>query len=97
MAPGARCSATTTEEVKTVELEPFTGLDLTAVNQPRVGFDPLTGAMLVKTFDTEAPPPTEFLVDTSLDSARKLRLWVAFSGRVRVCSPTGSSVKAAPC
>jgi type IV fimbrial biogenesis protein FimT len=96
-APGSRCSAATTEEIKTVELEPFTGLDLTAINQSRVGFDPLTGAMLVKTFDSSAPPPTEFLVDTSLDSARRLRLWVAFSGRVRVCSPSGSSVKAAAC
>lgn len=94
---GSRCSAATTTEVKTVVLESFTGLGLANVNLDRVGFDPTTGTMLVKSSDGSTPPPTEFIVDTSLDSTRKMRLWVAFSGKVRVCAPAGSTVKALAC
>jgi len=94
---GSRCSAATTAEIKTVTLESFTGLNLANLNLDRMGFDPTTGTMLVKSADGEAPPPTEFIVDTSLDASRKLRLWIAFSGKVRVCAPAGSTVKAIAC
>lgn len=94
---GSRCPATsTTNELKTVTLETFTGLDLTPIHLSQVGFDPITGMMLTRKYDL-LPPPTEFIVDTSLDSARRLRLWVAFTGRVRVCAPAGSTVKAIAC
>lgn len=94
---GLRCAAATTTEVKTVMLEAFTGLNLSHPNQARVGFDPATGAMLIKAADAIGPPPTEFIVDTSLDASRKLRTHVAFSGKVRSCAPAGSSVKAIAC
>lgn len=94
---GSRCPASgTTAELKTVTLEPYTGLDLAAINLSQVGFDPTTGRMLTRTTDL-APSPPEFIVDTSLDPARRLRLWVSFTGRVRVCAPTGSTVRAASC
>lgn len=94
---GSRCSSTTTtREIKTVVLEGFTGLDLTPINLAQAGFDPSTGILLARTWDLLAPP-TEFIVDTSLDAARRMRLWVAFSGRVRVCAPAGSTVKAIAC
>lgn len=94
---GSRCSAATTAEIKTVALESFTGLNLSYANKDRVGFDPITGALLVQVFDGPGGDGKEFIVDTSLDASRKMRLWVAFSGRVRVCAPAGSSVKAVAC
>ncbi|MCC7152197.1 MAG: prepilin-type N-terminal cleavage/methylation domain-containing protein [Rubrivivax sp.] len=97
---GSRCpssgSSPTTRELKTVTLAAFTGLDLAAINLSQVGFDPVTGMMLARTYDL-MPAPKEFIVDTLLDSPRRLQLQVGFTGRVRVCAPAGSTIKATAC
>ena len=98
--PGSRCSAAATAEVKTVILEAFTGLDLNLAGTPvldRVGFDPATGMLFAPAPDSPTPAPGEVVVDTLLDSARRMRLQVGRTGRVQVCAPTGSTVKAVAC
>ena len=94
---GLRCGQATTTEVKTVTLDTWTGLDLATINQARIGFDPATGAMMVAGADVPGLVVTEFIVDTSLDTTRKLRTVVGFSGRVRSCAPAGSVVKTIAC
>lgn len=98
--PGSRCSAAATTEVKTVILEAFTGLDLNPTGTPvldRVGFDPATGMLFAPAPDSPTPAPGELVVDTLLDSARRMRLQVGRTGRVQVCAPAGSTVKAVAC
>lgn len=97
---GSRCSASTTAEVKTVVLETFTGLDLNPAGTPvldRVGFDPATGMLFTPPSDRAIRPTDELVVDTLLDSARRMRLRVGRTGRVQVCAPAGSTVKAVAC
>lgn len=97
---GSRCSAASTAELKTVTLETSTGLDLDPAGTPpldRAGFDPATGTLFTPPSDRAIRPTDELVVDTLLDPARRMRLRVGRAGRVQVCAPSGSSVKAVAC
>ncbi len=95
--PGSRCSAATTSELRTVVLEPGTGVDLVAAGADRFGLDPFTGTMYVYRDDAGAVTGEVFVVDARLDAARKLRTEVGFGGRVRGCTPAGSTVSGVAC
>lgn len=94
---GSRCTAAATAEIRTVTVEPWMGISLSTVNDSRFGVDPATGAMLLHPDDTGTLVPREFILDTALDTSRKLETIVGFTGRVRSCAPTGSSIKAVAC
>lgn len=94
---GSRCTAATTAEIRTVTVESWMGITLSTVNDSRFGVDPATGAMLLHPDDTGTYVPREFILDTALDSSRKLETVVGFTGRVRSCAPPGSSIKAVAC
>ncbi|HZF78161.1 MAG TPA: GspH/FimT family pseudopilin [Rubrivivax sp.] len=55
-------------------------------------FDPRTGGMVVRMDDGRPVTPDEYLIDVSLDAARKLRDKVGPTGRVAVCKPAGSTM-----
>ncbi|HNT38812.1 MAG TPA: prepilin-type N-terminal cleavage/methylation domain-containing protein [Rubrivivax sp.] len=102
--PGSRCSAPTTAELRTVEVPLWMGIGLTPLDTSlaplsdnRFGFDPYTGTMFIYRDDWGTVTGEVFVVDAHLDPARRLRTEVNFGGRIRGCSPAGSTVTAIAC
>ncbi len=59
--------------------------------------DPRTGGIVLPPLDSGIVLPAEFPVEAFIDSARKLRNLVGFSGRIKVCTPAGSTTGAEAC
>ena len=98
--PGARCPVGSTE-IRTVQY-PVSDSVLLAVPTalyPRTFYtiDPRTGGIVLPPLDSGIVLPAEFPVEAFIDSARKLRNLVGFSGRIKVCTPAGSTTGAEAC
>lgn len=97
---GSRCSAATTREVKTVQLDIQHRIRFATGATNRIGFDSVTGGMLIDLGDNPGEAPPRFEVDTFMDTPRKLRTIVEYSGRPSNCLPSGSTIPSAglvPC
>lgn len=92
-----KCAASTTQEIKTVSIDSWTGLDMATINYASMAFDPATGAMLLFPDDTGTFVPREFIVDVQLTTEYRGRSVVGFSGRVRNCSPAGTRLALVAC
>ncbi len=96
--PGSRCSAGSTDELRTVEIARSTSIDFTIVGtSDRFGWDPATGNMQLYLPDRGAVIGDPFIAELSLDTSRRLRTEVGRGGRVNNCMPSGSTVSATPC
>lgn len=98
---GSRClvaNATQTTEVRTVQI-PTDMVVLLGIGQAadNFTFDPRTGGMKLAPSDFGRYDTSGFQVETYIDTARKLRTAVSLSGRLTVCTPTGSGIGGSPC
>lgn len=101
---GMRCTAATTTEIRTVNLDPNAGIDLATpvvyAGNPvsRHGFDSERGSLIVWPGDLAVSTMvSRFSIDSFYDGTRKYRAHVEFSGRVLTCAPAGSTVGAPNC
>jgi type IV fimbrial biogenesis protein FimT len=83
--------------IRTTQVPADSGVTVSARTDPpnthdHFSFDPRTGGMAVRMNDGRPVIPDEYLIDVSLDTARKLRDKVAPTGRVAVCTPAGSTM-----
>ena len=95
-----RCTDAGTTEIRTVQIP----ADLSVTVQKLASqvadsftFDPRTGGMKLAPSDFGIYDTSGFQLETSLDSTRKLRSAVSLSGRVTVCTPTGSPLGGSAC
>lgn len=97
-APGARCPESTTQEIRTVQVPTSSAVRMGLPSQQAKGvaFLASTGAIKIWPVDFVAPSP-EFMVETSIDSERKLQTWIGLSGRPSVCAPGSVVPGYAPC
>jgi prepilin-type N-terminal cleavage/methylation domain-containing protein len=99
-APGARCTDATMTELKTVQLERAHGIlvDVPNNNGGRfMGFDPITGGMVLDFSDALVIRPRPFRINVLLDAERALRNVVQISGQPSTCAPPGSKVRVPVC
>ena len=97
-AEGSRCSAAGTAEVRTVQLPLERGVRISQSNHAdHFSFDPRTGGIKILAVDTEGGPPSEYNVEAWLDSRRKLRDVIGVAGRLKVCSPAGTTMGQPAC
>ena len=99
-APGLRCTdATQTTEVRTVQIPADLSvvLSLPTGQADNLTFDPRTGGMKLTPSDFGIYDTSGFQIEASLDTARALRSAVSVSGRVTVCTPTGSRLGGSAC
>ena len=103
--PGARCPVGSTE-IRTVQYlvsdsvllaVPPSPLPLPVIQRDYYTIDPRTGGIVQPPVDSGIVLPAEFPVEVFIDSARKLRTLVGFSGRIKVCTPAGSTTGAEAC
>ena len=97
LAPGLRCPAASTQEIRTVQIPVSQGVRLTVLNnQPGnvdFAFLSTTGAMRAYPIDILS----DFSVEASIDAGRRLRTTIGLSGRPSVCSPGGGVTGFPPC
>lgn len=99
-AAGFRCTdATQTTEVRTVQVptDMVVRLGVPTGQADNFTFDPRTGGMKLAPSDFGIYDTSGFRVETYIDDARKLRTAVSLSGRVTVCTPSGSGIGGVPC
>lgn len=96
-ASGSRCSAASTAEVKTVQLLPAHKVDLQTAGNSRMGFDPVTGGVMLTSDDSGARSGAEFVVESYIDPPRKLRTIVGITGRPLTCAPPFSTIALPAC
>lgn len=96
--PGLRCTDPRTTEIRTVQL-PTDMVVRLRLDQAAdsFSFDPRTGGMKQASNDFSNYDTSGFRVETYIDTARKLRTAVSYSGRVTVCTPSGSGIGGLPC
>lgn len=84
---GQRCPASSTQEMRTVQIPTSQGVRLAVGNglTGDLAFLSTTGAMRAEPSDIAS----EFSVEASIDAARSLRTTLGLSGRPSVCSPGG--------
>ena len=92
------CPATTEQEIRTVQVSRNLKVTVTPPSAfSELQYDASTGAMSVAAVDTMDPLPDRFIIDTSIDTARRLRTEVPFAGRPIVCAPAGSTLPLPAC
>ena len=99
-AAGSRCTdATQTTEVRTVQVPTDLSVQVgVPTGQPdNFTFDPRTGGMKLTPSDIGRYDTSGFRIETYVDTARKLRTAVSLSGRMTVCTPSGSGIGGSPC
>lgn len=98
-AEGSRCTNALLKEVRTVQVPAERSVFMSAAGNltDNFSFDPRTGGMVYGKHDFPAPAPDEFLIDVYIDGTRKLRDTVGLVGRVKVCSPAGSTMSETAC
>ena len=99
---GSRCAnpngTDQATEIRTVQLDRSLGIDLSVPIVARHGYDSESGALLVRAGDSAATTfIRRFSIESFLDSTRKFRAAVEYSGRVTTCAPSGSSVGSPAC
>lgn len=89
-APGLRCPAASTQEIRTVQLpvSQQVRLALPAWQARGFSFISATGGIRVWPVDVTVPS-ADFTVEASIDEHRSLRTTIGLSGRPTVCSPGG--------
>jgi prepilin-type N-terminal cleavage/methylation domain-containing protein len=92
-----RCSGGTTAEIKSVQLEAYTGVSFTLISPARFGFDPVNGSALLSEDDFGDVTGGPYDVNVLLDSDRVLKVKVNRGGLVQGCAPSGSKVTAVAC
>ncbi|MBK6471457.1 MAG: prepilin-type N-terminal cleavage/methylation domain-containing protein [Betaproteobacteria bacterium] len=100
--PGSACTAPMIE-IKTVLVPRDRQVTLAPVPiamfgwEPTFAFDWRTGGLYANPTDTDPFPLDAFLIDTYIDSPRKLRTRLNQAGRPLVCKPSGSNMTEASC
>jgi len=96
--PGQRCTATTTREIRTVQIPTNLGVRQALPSNQARGFAYLsaTGGIRIWPVDVSSDP-ANFRVETGIDDSRKLRTTIGLSGRPTVCSPGGTITGSTPC
>jgi prepilin-type N-terminal cleavage/methylation domain-containing protein len=92
------CDADATE-VRTVQV-PKTLSVLVLTPPSELGsfaYDPVTGGIKSIPLDSPGVPINQFVVDTSIDSSRSLRIVLNRAGRPSVCKPAGSTMSVEVC
>jgi type IV fimbrial biogenesis protein FimT len=104
-----RCSAGTTQELKTVQLDPtqavmvaavpydYSSTDPTVMGQDHQAFDPRTGGVSLWATDTGISARSDFTVWVYLNDSLKYSNQIGRTGRIRTCIPAGSSLPGGPC
>ncbi len=87
LGPGAACTDSDAVEVRTVQVPRSSSVTvLTAAGvDPAIAFDSVTGGLMSIPQDTLSSPSPDFVIDTSIDTARTLRTTLASTGRPTVC------------
>lgn len=95
---GLRCTQATTQEIRTVQIPLDRGvrLSLPASQARGFAFMNTTGALRIGGV-VVAARLSDYVVESSLDSSRRLRNAVGRSGRPTTCSPAGSVSGVAAC
>ena len=99
-AAGFRCTdATQTTEVRTVQVptDMVVRLGVPTGQADNFTFNPRTGGMKLAPSDFGIYDTSGFRIETYIDTARKLRTAVSLSGRMTVCTPSGSGIGGSPC
>ena len=98
-APTSRCPDAATTEIRTVQVPADMVVLLGVQAAPADGFtfDPRTGGIKLTPLDITNNNTSGFQIATYIDTARKLRTAVSLSGRISVCTPSGSGVGGSPC
>lgn len=88
---GERCPASTTREIRTVQIPVNLGVRQSLPDNQAHGFSFLStnGAIRIWPVDLSSDP-TNFRVESAIDDNRKLRTTIGLSGRPTVCSPGGA-------
>jgi hypothetical protein len=96
--PGMRCAQASTQEIRTVQIPTSLGVRLSLPDRQASDFAYVstTGAIRVGTVDFVADSP-DFLVESFIDTTRKLRTTIGLSGRPSVCAPGGAVTGSTPC
>jgi prepilin-type N-terminal cleavage/methylation domain-containing protein len=99
---GSRCTSADTVEVKTVQIPVSMQVSLStppppfvSVAAPVLTINPRTGGVHFAALQ-EDWNRTQFIVESSLDSTRRIRSIMEAGGRIRTCVPTGSVVSGIP-
>ena len=101
-AAGARCTNAGTVEVRTAQMPISQSVLVTppaipANSQTFYTIDPRTGGLLLAPTDFLYIPTDEFPIEVFIDANRKFVDSVGRSGRVKVCTPAGSTVGGESC
>ncbi len=96
---GSRCTSTEAQEIRTVEVPSHLVVKLSVPDGQgnSFAFDPITTGIVLPVTETGVGPGQDFRIESAIDSNRRLRTTVGVTGRVSVCSPTGSTVRETPC
>jgi type IV fimbrial biogenesis protein FimT len=96
--PGMRCVQASTQEIRTVQIPTSLGVRLALPNRQASDFAYVStnGAIRIGLVDFVADSP-DFIVESSIDTTRKLRTTIGLSGRPSVCSPGGAISGSTPC
>ena len=99
-AAGSRCTdVSQTTEIRTVQIPTRESvlLALPAGADEHFTLDPRTGGLKLAPSDFSRYDTSGFVIETFIDSLRKLRTALSVSGRVTVCTPSGSRAGGTPC
>lgn len=100
LGAGAACSGAA-REIKTVRVARSDSVTvipvLTGAENAAIGFDHISGGLVVIPQDSAAITPDFYDIDTAIDSSRVLRVRVGRSGRPTVCRGAGSITGFDPC
>lgn len=96
-AEGARCTAATTSEVKTVMLEAGHGIDFTLLVD-RFAFDPIFAGLIVPQTESRSVAEAQGVtVSLGIDTERMIRTRISVPGRPIMCAPPSSKVLIESC
>ena len=93
LGPGAACSGNM-REIKTLRVlrsDSVTVIPvLDGVDDAAIGFDHISGGLVVIPQDIDVTFPDVYEIDTAIDDQRVLRVRIGRAGRPSVCAPAGS-------
>jgi type IV fimbrial biogenesis protein FimT len=96
---GARCTASTTQELRTVRVEASRSVMVApnSADLTHFAFDPRNGGIALPPVDAVLAYPGEFAVNTYVSEHLKYTDLVGRSGRVKNCIPSGSTLPGDVC
>ncbi|MDP2008242.1 MAG: GspH/FimT family pseudopilin [Rubrivivax sp.] len=98
LGPQAACTSPMVE-IKTVMVPSSLGVEVkpTGMTDFAFAFDWRTGSLLDSPTDDDPLPTDSFVIQTSIDAARKLHTRLNMAGRPLVCKPSGSTMTEPAC